>query len=129
MIKRFSTKAFILTMLVHFLVTWLLYWFSEYSYAEWMRGGAHVDSVWVRLVPWTGWIGWIVQPVAMYARDHALPWAHSTSAFDRPSATNYILPWIVFVGLCVGFLAPRFSRWRRGSSNQAMERTAGSFGS
>jgi hypothetical protein len=117
--KRFSIKAFILAVLIHFLVTWSLFMFSEYSYEAWRDAGARADSVWMKVWPRTEWIGWIVQPIAMYARNHSLPWGQSGNDFDRPNPTNYLIPWIFLVGIFFGFLVPRISRWRRNSSNEA----------
>jgi hypothetical protein len=120
--KRFSIKAFIIAMLIHLVATWWLWAQSERALAEWKRTGVEVVSVWSPL--WA----WILQPVMMfvshYTRHH--PPAATPDIFATgPNPTDFILPWIVFVGVCFGFLVPRLSRWRHPSSNQSLQPTAG----
>jgi hypothetical protein len=118
--KRFSIKAFIIATLIHLAATWLLWVQGERALAEWKRTGVEVVSIWGPL--WA----WILQPLMMfvsyYTRHH--PSADGSGILAGPNPTDFILPWIVFVGVCFGFLIPRLSRWRHAPSNRPMQRTA-----
>jgi hypothetical protein len=105
--KRFSTKAFILATLIHSVATWLMWMQSERAYAEWKRTRVEVVST------WDAPLAWILQPVGVSMSYYNQHHPTAVNAFDnRLNPTHFILPWIVFVGLCFGFLIPRLSRWR-----------------
>ena len=95
--RRFSKKAFALALLIHFLGTWWLFAASFQALAEWKRTGA-ADPLWLTVS------GWIVQPVSMFA-------VHYLKVGFGPSDCFYFLmvPWMVAVALCFGFLTPRIS--------------------
>jgi hypothetical protein len=113
--KRFSAKAFIITILIHVVATGLLVDASERTYAAWKRTGVAIDSVWPTVM------AWVLQPVWMFASHYHFD--HPSGAFDYRSPLWFIFPWIVFVAFCIGFLVPRVSGWRSRSSNHAMQRT------
>jgi len=95
--SRFSTKAFALTLLIHFVATWFLFAASFRALAEWKRTGA-ADPLWLTAS------GWVVQPVSMFA-------VHSLPSGLGPSDCFYflMLPWMITVAFGFGFLMPRLS--------------------
>src|SRR6266480_2851920 len=95
--SRFSTTAFALTLLIHFVTTWFLFAASFRALAEWKRSGA-ADPLWLTASVW------VVQPVSMFA-------VHYLRSDFGPSDCFYflMLPWMVAVALCFGFFTPRFS--------------------
>jgi hypothetical protein len=97
MMRRFSKMAFAFAFTVHFLATWWLFAASFKALAEWKRTGA-ADPLWLTVC------GWIVQPVSMFA-------VHCLRVGFRPSDYFYflMLPWMIAVALCFGFVIPRFS--------------------
>ena len=99
--KRFSIIAFIVGVIVHFLITCqLVGLLISASYAI-ERGEPHHNSLWLALT-------WIWAPIPMLL-----------ALYLRPLSPVHIwtvaLPWSLFVGFCFALLVPRLSRWRRGT--------------
>jgi hypothetical protein len=99
--KRFSTKAFVLAFLIHFLGTWLLFAASFRALAEWKRAGT-ADPLWLMVFAWV----WL--PVSMFALHYLRLGLGPSDYFNF-----FMLPWMVVVALCFGFLIPHCMRWRQ----------------
>jgi hypothetical protein len=98
MVKRFSTKAFVLAFVIHFLGTWFLFAASFRALAEWKLTGV-ADPLWLTLC------AWVWQPVSMFALHHLLLGVGRSDYFYF-----LMLPWTAAVAFCFGFLIPRWMR-------------------
>jgi hypothetical protein len=99
MVKRFSTKACVITALVHLAGTVALVDWSFALLRESKRLGVDVQSEWLTA------FGWIWAPVPL-AQAHVFP-------FFLMYYGVLLLVWSVCIGILFGFLVPRVLGWRR----------------
>jgi hypothetical protein len=114
--KRFSTKAFVVATLIHLAGAWALFTESDRLLADWKRTGVESHPLWLAIA------SWIWEPVPLLLQQFP-PWfLRGRDGFSsRTYLGESVLIWALCVGAIVGFLAPRFSEWRRRSSNRTRE--------
>jgi hypothetical protein len=106
--KRFSVTVFIVVALLHFFGTDRL--IRNGFWAE-QVGQPGQSVLWITV--WS-WIWWPVPRLLWLL----FPSTHSSQGLQ-------LLIWSLCIGALLGFLVPRFFTWRRRSSNQSMQPTAG----
>jgi hypothetical protein len=110
--KRFSTKAFVLATLIHLAGAWALFTESFRLLAEWERTGVDRHPIGLTVV------SWIWEPVSLLIQHFPPPFFRSRDGVfsSRSYVGESVLVWALCVGAVFGFVAPRFSAWRRRSS-------------
>jgi len=108
MMKRFSVTVFIIVSVLHFIGTDRLI-----RAGFWAEKAAQPERSFLWIAVWS-WVWWPVP---------RLLWLMFPSL--HLSQGVVLLVWSLCVGVLFGFLIPRFFAWRRRSSNQSLEPTAG----
>ncbi len=119
MVKRFSTRLFVIVTVLHIFGTILLIdaGFAALRAEKQAMETGQPEPSFAGLEVW----GWIWQPIAKfviyYDQHHPHPVRVNADILKdgwgpRETLCYLMLPWSVFVGICFGFFAPYLSRRR-----------------